>query len=451
MAKVRRRRRRSYERIWTEIEAMLADFQPPADESSGTALKKRERRAWPGPMDKPAFHGLVGEFIRVVLPSTEADPVALLLQFLTAFGNAIGRSAHFIVEETKHYTKLFVLIVGKTSKARKGVSWERVKSRFEEAVGDWADTRIQSGLSSGEGLINAVRDAHTKVGRGKDGKAKLTNIPGAKDKRLLVYESEFAAVLAVKGREGNTLSTLIRQAWDDVALQTLTKVDPMRATKAHISIVGHITEAELKRRLTELDAANGFGNRFLIACAKRSKLLPLGGSVPKAELEQINVGLGDAIAFAEAVDVMTFSANSRKLWEGIYMGLSEERDGMYDALTARAEAQILRVACIYALLDKSAVIEPVHLQAAKAVWDYVDASIAYLFGESLGDPVADRILANLLEKEEGLTRSEIHGLFSKGRSAEQIQNALDRLENRKLAWPSTESTAGRPIERWFAV
>jgi hypothetical protein len=63
---------------------------------------------------------------------------------------------------------------------------------------------------------------------------------GVDDKGLLALESEFAT-LRVLGREGKTLSALIRQAWETGNLRILTKNSPARATGAHITIIGHLT------------------------------------------------------------------------------------------------------------------------------------------------------------------------------------------------------------------
>ena len=90
-------------------------------------------------------------------------------------------------------------------------------------------------------------------------------------------EQEFASVLKVAEREGSTLSATIRQAWDSGNLRILNKNSPARATGAHISILGHVTKAELLRYLTSTEAANGFANRFLWVCVRRSKCLPEGG------------------------------------------------------------------------------------------------------------------------------------------------------------------------------
>lgn len=66
------------------------------------------------------FHGLAGEFVGMIEPHTEADKTALLIQFLTYFGNITGRSAYYQVEADKHFTNLFCVLVGDTASGRKG-------------------------------------------------------------------------------------------------------------------------------------------------------------------------------------------------------------------------------------------------------------------------------------------------------------------------------------------
>jgi hypothetical protein len=49
-------------------------------------------------------------------------------------------------------------------------------------------------------------------------------LPGCGGKgRLLVLEGEFASTLRVMGRDGNTLSAVIRNAWDSGNLRILSK------------------------------------------------------------------------------------------------------------------------------------------------------------------------------------------------------------------------------------
>src|SRR5262249_41542655 len=127
----------------------------------------------------------------------------------------------------------------------------------------WVDDRVKGGLSSGEGLINEVRDDRKEWNK-RGGREEVVDA-GVKDKRLMVVEPEFASALAVAERHGNTLSALMRRAWDGDKLTTITKNTPLCATGAHVSTVGHITSDELRARITRTEVANGFANRFMFA------------------------------------------------------------------------------------------------------------------------------------------------------------------------------------------
>src|SRR5262249_47496574 len=153
---------------------------------------------------------------------------------------------HYQVEGDRHGPNLFAVCVGVTSKGRKGTSWGRVRQLMEMADQSWTSERIHSGLSSGEGVIWAVRDpimGYEKVGRGATAeRVWVETDPGVADKRLMLVEPEFAGALTVMRREGNIVSRVIRDAWDRGKLASLVKNSPTQATGAHISIVGHITE-----------------------------------------------------------------------------------------------------------------------------------------------------------------------------------------------------------------
>ena len=241
-----------------------------------TRRKRYRRTATLRPvLGAAAYHGLAGEVVNTMAPQTEADPVALLLQFLIYGGNAIGRGPYFQVGKDRHYTNLFGLLVGDTAKARKGLSAGHIRDFYMSAVPEWAGSCIRTGMSSGEGIIHHVRDPVLAMRKGK-----LQTIdPGVDDKRLLIDEREFQQALTVMQRQGNTLSTVVRDAWDcRQVLETLTKKEPTKATKPFISIGGHITRDELKESLDRTAMANGYANRFLIAFIHRSKELPLGGN-----------------------------------------------------------------------------------------------------------------------------------------------------------------------------
>jgi hypothetical protein len=307
---------------------------------------------------------------------------------------------------------------------------------------------LLGGLSSGEGLIFAVRDR--EVGEDKDGN-EVVRDEGVSDKRLLPIEPELAGVLKAAGREGNTLSPTMRQAWDDGRLQVMTKNSPMKATDAHVSIIGHITTAELLRHLTETDAANGFANRFLWLLVKRSKQLPFGGEWWKVDKEPLLKRLGEALEFGKSPVEVSWGRTARAVWPEVYGPLSEGKPGLFGAVTGRAEAQVVRLAALYAVLDLSSEIESEHLAAALALWDYAEASALHVFGDATGDPEADRILQALRAAGGGgMTRTEISGLFGRNRGAERLARALSTLLSSVRARRDNEETGGQAAERWFS-
>jgi hypothetical protein len=301
----------------------------------------------------------------VLEPASEADPAALLFQLLVAFGNVVGRGPYFAVEADRHHANEYLVLIGRTSKARKGTSWGQSQRPLAQSDEAWANERLQSGLSSGEGLIWTVRDPITKQERiREEGTVRYEEVeadPGVSDKRLLVFEPEFANVLKQTERQGNILSTVIRQAWESGNLRTLTKNSPARATGAHVSIIGHITCKELRRYLSATEVANGFGNRSLWVCVDRSKALPEGGEPDRQALAGVQTRLAAAVAFARNAGVMHRDEEARELWRAVYGELSEGKPGLSGDMLGRGEAHVMRLAMLYALLDCSSVIKAPHL------------------------------------------------------------------------------------------
>ena len=272
------------------------------------------------------------------------------------------------------------------------------------------------------------------------------------DKRRLVVEPEFAQTLKVLAREGNTLSAIARQAWDGEPLQTIVRNDPLRATDAHIGIVGHITRAELLRYLTATELANGFANRFLLIAVQRSKLLPFGGALDGAHFAELRDTVRLALRFAQQHRPITFNDAARERWIEIYQHLSSARPGLTGAATARAEAHTARLALIYALLDLSEHICLEHLEAALAIWRYSAASARWIFGDALGDPTADEIWTAAKERPSGLTRTEVSDMFSRNKKRREIERALSVLEDAgRLRRETRQPQRGRSAELWIPV
>lgn len=396
---------------------------------------------WPAALDEAAFHGLAGEFVRAVVPYTEADPAALLASFLTMFASAIGDAPHVMVGATRHPARLSSVLVGRSSKARKGDSAAPPLAVLRMSDPDWG-SRVMQGLSTGEGVIAAVRDSVVRPDP-KTGDLVVVD-EGVADKRLLALAPEFGRVLRVMGRDGNTLSAVIREAWDSGDLRVMTKA-PTVATGAHVAVLGHTTLEELRRELQDADAASGFANRFLWFAVRRSRLLPDPPPFQGQLVTDLALKVGRALIAARQIGEVRRDSECAELWAALYPGLSRERPGLAGAVLGRHEAQAVRLALTYALLDGSSSIHHHHLLAAVAVLDYVAASVTYIFGDALGDAVADRILAELEQGE--LTRTALRDMFGR-HPAGRIESALSLLADRGLAHRETRPTGGRSAEVW---
>lgn len=406
-----------------------------------------EPAPWPT-LAEEAYYGLPGDIVRTIEPHTEADPIGVLMNLLCGFGNAIGRGAYFRVGADEHHLKLNAGLVGPTSKGRKGISEGHVRLLMRAVDRAWEEERVMSGLSSGEGLIHEVRDESWGVDG--DGKPVLKD-KGASDKRLLVSEPELARVLKVMTGQTNTLSPIIRQAWDSGRLRVMTRNNPLKATDAHVSIIGHISREELLRHLTETEAASGFANRFLWLMVHRSKELPLGGEWHTVDTAPLIQRLSEALEFGKSAGKIEWGESAKGAWCEVYGSLSEGKPGLFGAVVGRAEAQVVRLAALYAVMDQAYSIEQDHLQAALALWEYAEASARYIFGDATGDPVADQIVEALkATSKEGMTRTEISHLFGRHKSAERINGALILLLKAGRVSREREATSGRTVERWYA-
>jgi hypothetical protein len=377
-----------------------------------------------------ALYGLAGEVVRALAPHTEAQPEAIVLQLLAAFGNVIGPGPHCMVGATRHTLNLFLVLVGESSKARKGTSWNQIARLFTEVDPIWAENRVISARLTERGLI-------AMMGR-QEG-----------DRRLLVLAEELASVLHTMGRSRSQLSPLLRCAWDSGTLRMLDRDRLLQASGGHLSLIGHITPRELAASLDRTEAHNGFANRCLWVAAQRIQCLPDGGNVDPQQLSAIASGLRRAVEWAQGQTEVPFRRDpaASELWNDYYATLSQNRPGLHGTATGRAEAQVLRLSALYAALDCSSLIRLPHLEAALTLWDYCSYSATSLFGDS----VADRIREALQVAPEGLTREQIRKLFNGHVSSAFIGQALEKLSSLGVATYRFLPGLGRSTILWSAI
>ena len=379
---------------------------------------------WPT-IDARAYRGLAGEFAALASEKSEADPAAVLTTFLVRFGVEVGSGPTLFVGDTKHRARLAAVVVGASSKARKGTSGKPIDRLFSEIEGR---ARFSPGpFSSGEGIIFAVRD-EAKRWNEKDQTWAVVD-PGITDKRLFVLDEEFAGVISQTKRDGNTLSMIIRNAWDNGNLDPLTKTSKTTATNVHVGWVSHVTIEELHAKLSDIETFNGFANRILWVCARRSKIVPLPEPMDESKLDNIRQRLVERIKLFRDVDFVKIemSSETKMAWcNQYYADLTKDHPGLVGCVINRGEAQVVRLAMIYCLLDGMTTISLVHLEAAVALWRYCEQSARYVFHGRQTDGVAEKILVALAEKP--MTSTEIHRLLANHVNKDRLSAVLSQLK-----------------------
>lgn len=402
-------------------ETPLEDFSPQTEEDFTV-------REWPTLQDD-ALHGLAGRIVRASVESSEADPAAVLATLLVRCGATFGRNSWTKIGDDRHYPLLFGMVVGASANARKGTSLGPVERIFEDAESrdPGPKLHVTNGLSSGEGLIAAIRDAKPETESEDEDE-------GVSDKRLLVIESEFAGPLKAMQRQGNTLSVVIRDAWDRRKLSIMTKNNPLTATDGHIGMLGHITKYELVRLMEKVELSNGLVNRFLWFCSRRSKILAFPEGLNEQVIPELAHDLYAAIRHGQKQQMFNFDGEAAEYYRELYYTVTtQESGGIIGDITARGPAQIRRIALIYCIMDCDKMIRIEHLKAAHAVWNYCLASAKWIFGASTTTNVAptltlnERVLKALQAGEK--TQSELTSQLKKVAKAADLATALSELQS----------------------
>ncbi len=400
-----------------------------------------EHSSWPI-MSEKAYRGWIGDFVRLACAHSEADPVAILISLLLRFAAEIY-GVFFKLGDSKQMARTNAVIVGESSKARKGTSWKPVDLLFKELKNS---ARVTPGpLSSGQGLIYNVRDKMLEYDK-KTGEHNVKD-PGITDKRLFVLDEEFEVALNSVKNQGNTLSATIRGFFDDGNAEPLTKTSRIKTTAAHVVILAHITKVELASALNKVQMANGFGNRFLWALVRRQKPIAIPKPMLNSEVKRFRKILAKNIKSAMGLGALKMTKKAEAFWEDSYPELTMDFSGAAGALVNRSETHAIRLAEIYALALGHKMIQTSDLEAAIAVVKYSRESTAHIFQGCPDDSRKVKILqAMRVADNNKMTKTEISDqVFKRNVKSEEIEKMLNDLEASKLVLiKKVRTTSGRP-------
>ena len=418
-------------------------------------------RAAPLPI-KEMFPDFMKQFVSSCTRHNEAVPIAVAANALLRLSALIGPMVYLPIGDEKRLLNEFMLMVG-PSGLGKGASNhgpKRIFNRVEDFLNLNLDNQFQAGksdginkypslrvhtggLSSGEGLAAALDDG---TGEGK-------TYP-VSDKRALVFESEFANSMSMAQRSGNILMMVLRNAYDGVAIEPLTKRDKIRVSDPYICLMAHITAKELSQhdQFSTL-ANNGMLNRFLILWQQPVKDVPFPEPIEQDTVDQLAQSLADRILFArggshethwrkvrKVARPMTLSKEARALWEKEYGRLLNRADcETVKILTRRHRLHAMILASLFALLDFRFEIQQQDINSALAWCEYSRQSVVYIFNALAEQNAAQKLQAMskqvlraitlLNKKNKQCTATDLYNWFQRKVKKQCLHASLELLLN----------------------
>jgi len=417
-----------------------------ADDEDAILGEAWEMRTKPA-LRNEAFAGPIGEVVSICAPQCEGSPISILLPALTIFGCMAGRRVVQDIGGTHHFLNLFGILVGDSGEGRKGTG-NGVATRVMGMVDpQFIHENVKGGLSTGEGLIGHIADQ-----KNEDGEV----VP--RDTRLHISEEEAGSVFTRMKREGNSLSPVLRQAWDSKTLSTLTRKDDggLIARAPLVSAIMMITPDELRYGLADGELVNGFMNRFLLAYTERVSMLPFGYPVDPYLLRNPVSHLQDSLEKlpTEGSLELGWTAEARELYGTDIYPSVKALPGRLAAMTARGAPMIRRLAGTYCVSRGDSQLSVEDLNAARAIWDYSIETVRYVYGGTALSPLAQRMIAALDEAaENGITLTALRDRVSGGQHASKPlwDAALRELQLSRQVVAEQEHTGGRARTKLFPI
>lgn len=374
-----------------------------------------------------AFGGLLGECVLAVAEGTDAS-LAGLLGAVLAFAGALvpGQAYHHRMQTTSP----FVALVGESATGRKGTAMWRAHDAFADALDAvYVNRAVLDGLNSGEGLITALA-------------WKQATFPYEPTVGL-VFEEEYASLLASRQRESSTLDPKMRAAFDGGPLSNRKAAGAQTVAPPYwLPALIAVTPLELRRRL-EADALHsGSANRWLyVPVRRRERDAP--GTAPRFPRDACRA-LADARRRAmDGRPVLSVRPAVTSALTAYQEHLAAVATGVAQDLAKRLPTTAFRLALTHAMAERSDEVAPQHLDRALALTEYARSGIPWVFGPSVGNRDADLLLRHL-ERSRTMTRRRAERLV---RDTLRRQDAVDELCRLGYARVVTvHETRGRPRE-----
>lgn len=379
-----------------------------------------------------AFYGLAGKLAQEVAPISGVSKEALLYQFLVCIGSICGPKFFYSIGGKKINPSDYLIVLGSTGASKKGTSFGDVKWFFDKYYPEFSQKKLKTGVNSGEGLINCIRDRVVVKEKDKTGKEiEVVKDEGALSKIVLFLETEFSRLLKAGKRDGSTVTEIYRNAWDQVPLEINTSQRSIRSTDYSVSLIAHITPKEFKSLVSEIDSSNGYLNRFMFCLIGSAEPRPFPTSFEKVDFS-FSIELISVLCLINSLEneELVLADSAKSLYEEYFNEYHYRAEDELSELTSRNIPHLLKMAMIYAILDQSFEIKIEHLKAAKALVDFSEASIRNIFKDKMFSRKEMKVLKFLGQNSGHILRSKIQSdCFKNNSSKDELDLIRDKLIN----------------------
>lgn len=411
----------------------------------------------PPVIDPAMFPGLIGDIVTLCCSNSEASPIAVALNSLVYIASLIGPTVYMPLGDEQRLLNLFVLMVG-PSGLGKGTSLkpvDRLFQRVEECLAEDLHQQFneglsegiciypslaihRGGLSSGEGLLEAISD---------------NNEPPVLDKRLLIIEPEFGSVMTMAQRSGNNLSSILRNSFDSQTIKPLTRHNKICVTDPYLCMIGHITGRELTcHSESDMMAANGLLNRFFLVWQQMHRIVPFPDSIDNDAMDSLARRIAASIIEARQSShetsyrkmkacrrPMGIDDQAKSVWEPYYRSIMDSADcDAVATLTRRRRLYGRLFSGLFALSDGRMTVNADDMKAAIAWCEYHRQSVIYIFRKTVDQRHAEKIddfskrvlfaINHIFNNKTHCTTTDLYRFFNNKKiTAGHFRQSLERL------------------------
>lgn len=364
-----------------------------------------------------------------VAGSTEASDNYHLGVFITVAGALLGRSVYYCMPHPL-YPNFYTALTGASSRARKGTAMGFGNKLLRAVAED--EICMMYGLGSAEGFVDQLSQFQASK--------KASSVT------MLIELSELRTLIdKMNQKSTSNITGILSEAFDcKDKLHIPTRHHREVAENPFTSILGGAAPDWLEK-IQALDLKGGIGNRFLWVPGEPKEANPKPPPVNSQFWKPLISELRKVRSYwteKKRPTEFELSSEADAKWEQVYKRTYNygNEDPLVSVLSDRMEVHTIKVALLYAALDRKSVIELGHLSAAIEFSGFLMDSLFRIF--------SDYGISQIV-KDERKIRELIDAAGPNGIKRRLLQQRLSRMDSetfsRRLKWMLAEGIIRQEI------